>query len=336
MTTSFVLIRFPICKTFSDTSGEDMQFKSGVNKITFKSFGVELVGNLYLPDNFQPSQKYQAIVGGSPFPQVKEQALAVYGQAMAERGFVFLAFDYLSTGGSPALRGEYKPARNMFRMIENTWDAVSYLNALPFVDGVNALGVCQGGAVIASSVVSDRRIKKFVTVAGIVAMDAAYSSTEVRQAIISASNAAKQQMYETGKPVKANLNGFKVGDDMTLEEAKNANPGNPAVEEFYRYYGQGGIGGLGKIETFTNSHIADVNMSSIFSLAEAYADKIVQPSLIIYGEKSPLAFASINFVEKLTNEHQVLALPEYSQIDFYYKPEVVRTSADAAAEFFNQ
>ena len=312
-----------------------MQLEAGVNTVTIRSFGVDLVGHLYLPKNFDANREYIAIVGGSPFPQVKEQALAIYGQAMSDRGFIFLAFDYLSMGNSPALPGEHKPTRNMFRMIENTWDAVSYLCSLPFVAEVNALGICQGASVIASSVVTDLRINKFVTVAGIVAMDAAYSSSEVRQTIISSANRARQEMYETGQPVRATLNGFKVSDEMTLEDAKNANPDNSAVEEFYSYYGQEGIGGLGKIDTFTNSHIADVNMSSMFSLAEAYADKISQPSLIIYGEKSPLAFASINFAKKLTNDHNVLALPEHSQIDFYYKPDAINTAADASAEFFS-
>jgi len=47
-------------------------FKSGKNTITFKSFGVNLVGDLYLPENFDPNKRYKAIVGASPFPQVKD------------------------------------------------------------------------------------------------------------------------------------------------------------------------------------------------------------------------------------------------------------------------
>lgn len=39
----------------------------GVKRITFKLFGVDLVGNLYLPEGFDESKKYKAIVGASPF-----------------------------------------------------------------------------------------------------------------------------------------------------------------------------------------------------------------------------------------------------------------------------
>ena len=51
------------------------EIKSGKNTVTFKSFGVDLVGNLYVPEGFDSNKKYKAIVGASPFPQVKEQVL---------------------------------------------------------------------------------------------------------------------------------------------------------------------------------------------------------------------------------------------------------------------
>lgn len=41
---------------------------AGDNKVTFKSFGVDLVGNLYLPEGFDENKKYKTIVSASPFP----------------------------------------------------------------------------------------------------------------------------------------------------------------------------------------------------------------------------------------------------------------------------
>lgn len=115
-----------------------------IKSVTFKSFGVDLVGDLYLPENFDEGKKYKAIVSASPFPQVKGQIPATYGPEMAKRGFIFLGFDYLGMGDSPALPGEHKKSRYMFRLIENTWDAVSYLGTLPYVEEIYGLGVCQG------------------------------------------------------------------------------------------------------------------------------------------------------------------------------------------------
>ena len=65
----------------------DMALTAGKNKVAFKSFGVDLVGDLYLPEGFDETKKYKAIVGASPFPQVKDQIPATYGPEMAARGF---------------------------------------------------------------------------------------------------------------------------------------------------------------------------------------------------------------------------------------------------------
>ena len=143
---------------------------AGKNQVTFRSFGVDLAGDLYLPEAFDETKVYKAIVGASPFPQVKDQIPATYGPEMAARGFVYLGFDYLGMGDSPALPGEFKQSRYMFRLIENTWDAVSFLGALPFVGEI--LGVCQGGSIIASAAVTDHRIKKIAMVSGMMAADA--------------------------------------------------------------------------------------------------------------------------------------------------------------------
>ena len=131
-----------------------------IKQVRFKSFGVDLSADLYLPEGFDENKQYKAIVGASPFPQVKGQIPATYGPEMVKRGFVFLGFDYLGMGDSPALPGEHKQSRYMFRLIENTWDAVSYLGTLSFVEEIYGLGVCQGGSIISSAAVTDHRIKK--------------------------------------------------------------------------------------------------------------------------------------------------------------------------------
>ncbi|NEQ46162.1 MAG: alpha/beta hydrolase [Leptolyngbya sp. SIOISBB] len=309
-------------------------FTAGDNKVTFKSFGVDLVGNLYLPEGFDKNKKYKAIVSASPFPQVKDQIPATYGPEMAKKGFVFLGFDYLGMGDSPALPGEFKQSRYMFRLIENTWDAVSYLGMLPFVDEIYGLGVCQGGSIIASAAVTDHRIKKIAMVSGMMAADEfQWANKEVVNQQIAASNASMQKMYETGEPDYVPLNGLT--DDQSREEYIALNV-NPMAAETYDYYGRDGFRGPKAVKNYTNMHIADQGMQSLISIGAAYADKIVQPSLVIYSKSAWTAICSTQFVEKLTNEHEVLTFDEFGHVDFYYKPDAVKASTDAVAEFFNK
>ncbi len=312
-----------------------MKLQAGKNRVGFKSFGVELAGDLYLPEGFDSSKKYKAIVGASPFPQVKGQVLATYGPEMAKRGFVFLGFDYLGMGDSPALPGEFKQSRYMFRLIENTWDAVSYLGSLPFVEEIYGMGVCQGGSIIASASVTDHRIKKIATVSGMMAADGfQWLGREVTDPMIAAANASMQKQYETGEP---DYNApFGLDDEMTKEEFVSAAAFPPMAEETYSYYGKDGVKGPGKVKNASNIHIADQAMQSLISIGEAYADKIIQPTLVVYGTSASTAPCSTVFIDKLTNNPEVLAVNEFSHVDFYYKPEAVKVSTDAVAEFFNK
>lgn len=314
----------------------EQTLQSGVNKVTFKSFGVDLAGDLYLPENFDPNQKYKAIVSASPFPQVKEQIMATYGPEMAARGFVFLGFDYLAMGDSPALPGEFMKSRYMFRLMENTWDAVSYLGTLPFVEEIHGLGVCQGGSTIASAAVTDHRIKKIATVSGMMASDwMQWTDRNAANFMIKAANNAAQQMYETEQPIYVPT--FAMNDDQSKEEfLKEALFPEAVAAPAYDYYGRDGVKGPKAVENFSNMHIADQSMQSLFSIAEHYADKIVQPTLVIYGADTFTAPSSTNFIDKLTNQPEVLALKGFEHVDFYYKPDAVKASADAAAAFFNK
>lgn len=307
---------------------------AGKNQVAFRSFGVELAGDLYMPVGFDETKTYKAIVGASPFPQVKDQIPATYGSEMAARGFIYLGFDYLGMGESPALPGEHKQSRYMFRLIENTWDAVSYLGTLPFVDEVYGLGVCQGGSIIASAAVTDHRIKKIAMVSGMMAADVfQWGNRDMAHQLIAASNASMQKMYETGAPDY--VAPFGLTDEMSRQEFIDTGV-NPMAGETYDYYGRYGAKGPTAIANYSNMHIGDQAMQSFISIGEAYADKIVQPSLIIYGASAVTSPCSTEFAKKLTNKHEELALDGFSHVDFYYKPEAVKTSSDAVAEFFNK
>lgn len=312
-----------------------MNYQAGKNAVTFKSFGVDLAGDLYLPEGFDPSKKYKAIVGASPFPQVKDQIPATYGPEMAARGFIYLGFDYLGMGDSPALPGEFKQSRYMFRLIENTWDAVSYLGTLPFVEEIHGLGVCQGGSIIASTAVTDHRIKKIAMVSGMMAADDfQWADRNTANQMIEAANASAQKIYETGKPDY--VAPFGLNDEMSREDFTNAAAFPEMAGESYDYYGRDGVKGPVAVANFTNMHIGDQAMQSMISIGEAYADKITQPSLTIYGTHASTALCSTQFVAKLTNNHEELTFDEFSHVDFYYKPEAVKASTDAVAEFFNK
>ncbi len=223
----------------------------------------------------------------------------------------------------------------MFRLIENTWDAVLYLGTLSFVEEIYGLGVCQGGSIIASAAVTDHRIKKIATVSGMMAADAfQWLGREITDSQIAAANASIQKQYETGEPDY--VAPFGLNDEQSCEEFVGGAAYPEMAGETYDYYGKDGVKGPKAVKNFTNMHIGDQGMQSLFSIGEAYADKIVQPTLVVYGTNASTAICSTGFIEKLTNEHEVLTIDEFSHVDFYHKAEAVKTSTDAVAEFFHK
>ena len=72
-------------------------------KVTFVNrFGITLVADLYKPNDQSQitNHKYAAIAVSGPFGAVKEQSSGLYAQALAECGFLTIAFDPSYTGES--------------------------------------------------------------------------------------------------------------------------------------------------------------------------------------------------------------------------------------------
>src|SRR4051812_6688659 len=69
-------------KTFPKSERVDHRKVSFTNRL-----GITLVADLYVPRDLDPSRRYPALVVGTPFGAVKEQASGLYAQTMAERGF---------------------------------------------------------------------------------------------------------------------------------------------------------------------------------------------------------------------------------------------------------
>ena len=129
-------------------------------KVTFHNrYGITLAADLYIPKN--ASGKLPAIAISGPFGAVKEQASGLYAQALAERGFLTLAFDPSYTGesgGTP--RHVASPDINT----EDFCAAVDYLSTREDVNPqqVGILGICGWGGFALNAAAIDTRIKATV------------------------------------------------------------------------------------------------------------------------------------------------------------------------------
>lgn len=235
--------------------------QAGANKVNFNSKGINIVGDLYLPADFDPAGTYEGVIMTPPFPQVKDQVLGNYGPKLAERGYAALAFDYNSKGESDSYDPNFRDDDDFPRKWEDLRNAISFLNSLPFVGEINGLGFCGGGNIMSSVLISDLRVKTFASVSAMLATDMInLANQDAYKAGIKAANAARQAMFETGEPVAADYFGYTDPDFL----AKNAGAPTGMIEG-YDYYGTQ-RGGTATYPNYTNILLSNVNESAMLNL----------------------------------------------------------------------
>ncbi|GMG07274.1 unnamed protein product [Aspergillus oryzae] len=108
------------------------------HRVEFDSNGINLVGNLFLPDGVDltaTNASLPAVVVGHPWTGVKEQTAGLYAESLAETEDVKNAVSYLTT-----LSGLVDPER------------------------IAGLGICASGGYVSYAAQTDKRIKALATV----------------------------------------------------------------------------------------------------------------------------------------------------------------------------
>ncbi|MBL9101473.1 MAG: alpha/beta hydrolase [Myxococcales bacterium] len=286
-------------------------------RVTFHVDDTPLVGTLHLPDG---EGRHPAVVVDGPLTSVKEQAAGNHARALAERGFVALAFDHRhfgESGGSPR-QYESPPAK-----IVDLRAAVDFLARHEAVDPdrIAALGVCAGAGYVAGAVAEDRRVRAFATVAGFfhdAAMQRKWMGDGYEAAV--AGGVAARERYEA------------TGLAETIPAVGKEGPVAMPLAEAYEYYGTP----RGGVPNYVNAFAL---MSREFTLpydAQSHAAKIDVPTRIIHSEKALAPPLARNFYDNLAGPKDLHWLASQGQIDFYDDPALIAASADLVADHFRR
>ena len=301
-------------------------------KVKFHNrYGIELAGDLYLPQN--ATGKLAAVAVSGPFGAVKEQCSGLYAEELASRGFAALAFD-------PSFIGESGGAvRNVASPDINTEDfsaAVDFLATQDFVDGekIGILGICGFGGMALNAAAMDTRIKATVTstmydMSRVNAKgyfdstDSADARYEMKQAL----NAQRTQDYQSGTYARA---GGVV--DPLPEDAPFF------LKDYYDYYKTQ----RGYTERSLNSNDG-WNVTSSLSFVNMpilhYTNEIRSAVLMLHGEKahscyfSRDAFAHMVEGNPYTSNKELLIIPDAVHTDLYDRKDII--PFDKITSFFH-
>lgn len=137
-----------------------------MKEVKFKHKNWEVAAILQFPKDFDETKIYPAIVCAHPISSCKNQTSGnIYGKALAEAGFITLAFDASHQGESG---GEPRFLEDPATRVEDFRCAADYLTTLPYVDNdrIGVLGVCGGGGYAVNAAMTERRFKAVATVVG--------------------------------------------------------------------------------------------------------------------------------------------------------------------------
>lgn len=298
-----------------------------VRKVSFlRSNNIVLVGNLFLPKDFDPAKRYPTILSIHPAGSVKEQSAGLYAHHLAENGFVTLAFDATyagESGGTPHF------SEAPYERVEDIRYAIDYLVTLPFVDErrIGALGLCAGGGYVIATAPTERRIR---AVAGVSAADIGAANREswlrgrtVKEQIALLEDVAEQRtreargaelmkVYMCPEPDENTAPSFREGYDYY----RTSRAWHPRADNFYLRRSQA--------TKMAFSAIENINL-------------LTQPVLLVVGEKADSEWQTERFYRALPGkDKEVFTVPGYSHIDLYDKPGAVDPAIKKLTAFFKR
>jgi fermentation-respiration switch protein FrsA (DUF1100 family) len=325
-------------KTFRRSDKVDHQ------KVTFKNrYGITLAADLYLPRD-RAGQRLPALAVSGPFGAVKEQSSGLYAQAMAERGFVTLAFDPSYTGESG---GE---PRNVASPDINTEDfsaAVDFLGLHAAVDRnrIGALGLCGFSGMALTAATSDSRIRAVAT-ASMYDMSRSisrghrdsYTTGERRQIIDYLSQQrwadAERGTYAVGyHEVPFDSQGNLLKGQRILPESLPPKP-DTVLASFFSYY-RTPRGFHPRAINSTTAWTATTPMAFFNFPMYANVEMISpRPILLVAGENAHSRYYSEDVYRMAAEPKQLLIVPGADHVDLYDRMDKI--PFDALTEFFNR
>lgn len=293
-------------------------------RVVYKNrYGLDIVGELYCAKDMDMRSQHPAIIVGAPYGGVKEQGPCVYGNELAQRGFVVLTFDQSfmgESGGFP--RNVSSP--DIF--VENFSAGVDYLGLQSFVDRekIGVIGICGSGGFAISAAQCDTRIKAVAAVS-MYDMTAAVRLGMDAEAVRSAKERLSLQRWADAE------NGYPEYVPSFPEQPLDAVPEGipePGAEWFRFYAVKRGHHPSARGGFTTTSDLAMMN----FRLLDFIDEISPRPILLVVGDRAHSRFFSENAYAAAKEPKELYVVEDAEHIDLYDRRE--RIPFGKLAEFF--
>ena len=288
-------------------------------------YGFTVTGELYYAKDIDKNVKYPALIVGAPYGGVKEQGPCVYGNELAQRGFVVLTFDQSFMGESSGFP-RHVSSPDIF--VENFSAAVDYLGLQPFVDRekIGVIGICGSGGFALSAAQCDVRIKAVATLSMYDMNVASRLGMDEKTVQAVKAQMARQRWVDAE-------NGYPEYVPFFPEQPMDTVP--PELEEpnaeWFRFYAlKRGHHPNARGGFTTTSNLAMMN----FPLLDYIKEISPRPILFVVGDRAHSRFFSENAYAAASEPKELYTVADAEHIDLYDRKD--RIPFDKLADFFQK
>ncbi len=304
-----------------------------MQKITFRNADMawDMSALILFPEGFNESKRYPTMISVHPFGSCKEQtSSAVYGKALAELGYVVIAFDASFQGESGGLP---RYVEDPSQRVEDISRVIDYAVTLPYVDEnrIGGLGICGGGGYMINSALTEKRLKAVV---GITPVNL---GRLFREGFSMYDPIANLEAMAAQRTAEARGSELKIDELLppNIEFAKENGLTERDVFEATEYYKTSRGQTEGGATRMLFSHAQKTLSWDAFAFAETL---LTQPVMAVVGQKVG-TFGAYRDGQEIygrsvqSKDRQLVNLENWSHYELYDHPEAVGIAMDKVSAF---
>ena len=307
-----------------------------MKKVSFRNSDMawDISALILTPPDFDEAKQYPTVISVHPFGSCKEQtSSATYGKALAEAGYVVIAYDASFQGESG---GEPRFVEDPTQRVEDVSRVIDYAVTLPYVDAekIAGIGVCGGGGYVFNAALTEKRIKAVVGITPVNIGRLFREGFSMYNPIGALEGMAAQRTAEA-------RGGERLVNELlptSLAEARDNGMTERDVYEATEYYKTPRGQQPGGATRMLFSHAQKTLAWDAFSFAETL---MTQPVMAVIGQKVGAFGAYRDGMEiygraVASKDRQLVELEDWSHYDLYDKSEPVGLAMAQIVPFFKE
>lgn len=287
--------------------------------VSFPSKDGTVVGHLYLPQTYDATVRYPAVVIGGSLSSVKEMMGGTYARELANHSILALAIDYRNYGESSGHLRQYEDPSSKAGDLSA---ALQFLLDRTDVSGAGLLGICTSAGNVLYTAASDPRVGAVAGVAGF------FSDPSLLPMLFGGEEGVKSRKEKGREAVEV----YRESGEIILVPAYSPTNKEAASVSPAPYYLDTTRGG--GVRSWRNA-FAVMSWEPWLSFDPvSQASSVKAPTLLVHSEQAAFPNQARKIYDLLNGPKEII-WEDGGHYDFYDNPDTIRKTAKSLANHFH-